>query len=329
MNVDLHSHFFPIEAFRESRSFQESAPTIVSENGRISVVTRGGARGNLAEGAYDVAARIKDLDEMGIDLQAISPSPVLLFYWDRPDSAAYFSRLQNEAIQKTVEAHPDRFVGFGTAPLQDIPEAIRVAEEAKRLGLKGLEIGTSVNGQTLDDPGLEPFYEAAERLGLLLFVHPIESADEGDPIGSQLTSVLGYPHQTTLMIERMILRGIFEKYRHLRLCLAHGGGLLPYNIARLDHAYSQRAPLRKSVPRPPSEYLRQMYFDSVVHSVSALQFLVRTVGADRVVIGTDYPMGMGDREPLPKIRSLTAITEDERARILGKNALAALGLKDE
>jgi len=324
MNVDLHSHFFPLDAFRKARRFEDHAPQFVVENGRISVVTRGGARGNLAEGAYDASARIKDLDKMGIDLQAISPSPVLLFYWDQSDSAAYFSRLQNEAIQKTVEAHPDRFVGFGTAPLQDVPEAIRVAEEAKSLGLKGLEIGTSVNGKPLDDPGLEPFYEAAERLGLLLFVHPIESADEGDPIGSQLTSVLGYPYQTTLMVERMILRGIFEKYRHLHLCLAHGGGLLPYNIARLDHAYSQRAPLRKNIPQFPSAYLRQMYFDSVVHSVAALEFLIRTVGADRVVIGTDYPMGMGDREPVPKVLSLTGITEDERAGILGKNALAAL-----
>lgn len=324
MKVDLHSHFFPIDAFRNSKKFPASAPKIVVENGRPSVATGAGARGNLAEGAYDARARVEDLDAMGIDLQAISPSPVLLFYRDPPDAAAYFSRLQNEAIQKTVEAYPDRFVGFGTAPLQDVSEAIRVTEEAKDLGLKGLEIGTSVNGKPLDHPGLEPFYEAAERLDMLLFVHPIESADEGDPIGSQLTSVLGFPHQTTLMIERMILSGIFEKYRHLRLCLAHGGGLLPYNIARLDHAYSQRAPMRKNISQPPSTYLRRMYFDSVVHSVATLEFLVRTVGADRVVIGTDYPMAMGDREPVAKILSLAGITEDERAGMLGRNALEAL-----
>ena len=131
VKVDIHSHFFPIDAFRNSKKFPDSAPRIVMENGRPSVATGAGARGNLAEGAYDAAARIKDLDAMGIDLQAISPSPVLLFYRDPPDAAAYFSRLQNEAIQKTVEMHPDRFVGFGTAPLQDVPEAIRVAEEAK------------------------------------------------------------------------------------------------------------------------------------------------------------------------------------------------------
>jgi aminocarboxymuconate-semialdehyde decarboxylase len=250
----------------------------------------------------------------------------MLFYWEEPAPAAYFSRLQNEAIQETVEAHPDRFVGFGTAPLQDVPEAIRIAEEARGLGLKGLEIGTSVNGKPLDDPELESLYEAAERLGLLLFVHPIESADDKDPIGGMLTSVLTYPYQTTLMIERMILRGIFEKYRHLRLCLAHGGGLLPYNIGRLDHAYRQRAALQKKIPQPPSSYLRQMYFDSVVHSTAALEFLVRTAGADRVVIGTDYPMAMGERNPVSKILSATDIAEDDRERILGKNAQEALGL---
>jgi aminocarboxymuconate-semialdehyde decarboxylase len=327
VNVDIHSHFFPIEAFRHPAKFEENAPKIVAEKGRYSVVTRGGGRGNLAEGAYDAAARIRDLDKMGIDLQVISPSPVLLFYWEPSDVAGYFSRLQNEAIQKTVDSHPDRFIGFGCAPLQDVREAIRIAEEAKRLGLKGLEIGTNVNGQPLDDPALEPFYEAAEHLGLVLFVHPIETTDQEDPIGAMLTSVLAYPHQTTLMIERMILRGIFEKYRHLRLCLAHGGGLLPYNIGRLDHAYSQRAALKANIPHPPSSYLRQMFFDSVVHSVPALQLLIQTVGADRVVIGTDYPMAMGDRDPVPKIRSLVGVTAEERDGILGGNALAALGLK--
>lgn len=327
MNIDLHSHFFPLEAFRSPAKHRDKAPQVVLEDSSCAVISGGGKRGNLIQGAYDAKARIRELDRMSIDLQAISPSPILLFYWDEPSAAAYFSRLQNEAIQEVVNAHPDRFVGFGSVPLQSVREAIAIAQEAKQLGLKGLEIGTGVEGKTLDDPGFEPFFEAAQRLDLLLFVHPIEGGAEGaDPLTGMLGNVLEFPYRTTLMIERMILKGTFEKYPTLRLCLSHGGGLLPYNIARLDHAYHQRSEFRKNISRKPSEYLQQLYFDSIVHSVDTLQYLVRTVGPERAVIGTDYPMAMGDFEAVAKVKALDSVSEEERALILGKNAQRALGL---
>lgn len=328
MNIDLHSHFFPIDAFRKAERYQENAPKVLLENGRLTLLSRGGKRGNLSAGAYDAEARIKDLDKMGIDIQAISPSPVLLYYWDQPDSAVYFSRLQNEAIQAVIKAHPDRFVGFGTVPLQSIPQAIAVAEEAKRIGLKGIEVGTMVGERHLDDAVFEPFYEPVQRLDLLLFIHPIEGgAEGGDPITGMLGNVLEFPYRTTVMIERMILKGTFERHPNLRMCLSHGGGLLPYNIWRLDHAYLQRSELRKNISRKPSEYLKQLYFDSIVHSVDTLQYLVQTVGSERVVIGTDYPMAMGDFEPVSKIRALNLASEEERALILGKNAMRILKLQ--
>lgn len=204
MNIDLHSHFFPLDAFRKAEKYRENAPKVTLENGRYAVLSGGGKRGNLLEGAYDAEARIKDLDSMSIDIQAISPSPILLFYWDEPASAAYFCRLQNQAIQEVVKAHPDRFVGLGTVPLQSLREAMAVAEEAKQLGLKGLEIGTSVEGKALDDSEFEPFFEAAQRLDLLLFVHPIEGGiDESkDPLMGMLGNVLEFPYRTTLMIDR-------------------------------------------------------------------------------------------------------------------------------
>ena len=327
MNIDLHSHFFPVEAFQKAGRYQESAPKITLKDGRCSITSGGGARGNLAQGAYDPEARIRELDKVGIDMQALSPSPILLYYWDGPDSAAYFSRLQNEAIQAVVKARPDRFVGFGTVPLQSVPEAIAIAEEAKQIGLKGLEIGTSVGARSLDAPEFEPFYEAVERLGLLLFVHPIEGSagEREDPRGALLSNVAAFPFHTTVMIERLILSGLFEKYSNLRLCLAHGGGFLPYNIWRLDHAYHLRNDLRQSLPRRPSEYLSHFYFDSLVHSGAALQFLIDVVGAGRVVIGTDYPMGMGDMEAVARIRALSGVSPREREQILRQNALRALG----
>ena len=326
MNVDLHSHFFPVEALDAAGRFQDKAPKIQLEKGKLTVTSGGGMRGNLGEGAYNGPARIKALDDMKIDLQAISPSPILLFYWEEAAPAAYFSRLQNEAIQRVVQRYPNRFVGFGSVPLQSIPEAIAIAEEAKNIGLKGLEIGTSVGDKPLDDPLFEPFYDAVQALDLLLFVHPVEDGlDMEDPLTGMLGNVVQFPFRTTLMIERMILKGLFETHPNLRLCLSHGGGLVAFNVSRLDHAHKLRPELRKNISQPPSTYLKKLYFDSIVHSTAALQYLTQVVGADRVVIGTDYPMAMGDFEPVGKVKQLN-LSAEERSQILGGNAAKALHL---
>ena len=326
MNIDLHSHFFPVDALRNPGKFRERAPKLVIEQGKLSVTSQIGMRAGLGAGAYDPVARIKALDEMRIDMQAISPSPILLFYWEEPAVAAHFSRKQNEAIHAVVENHPDRFVGFGSVPLQSIADSIAIAQEAKALGLKGLEIGNAVGERPLDDPLFESFFEAAQALDLLLFVHPLEGGvDADDPLSGILGNVLQFTFRTTLMVERMILKGMFEKYPNLRLCLSHGGGFIAFNIWRLDHSYNLRADLRKNLPRKPSDYLRNLYFDSIVHSVAALQYLVGIVGPDRVVIGTDYPMAMGDFQSVEKVGQLE-ISEESRKQILGGNAARALNL---
>jgi aminocarboxymuconate-semialdehyde decarboxylase len=326
MNIDLHSHFFPIEALQNPGKFENHAPKLVLESGKLSVTSQIGFRPGLGAGAYDPVARIKALDEMKIDMQAISPSPILLFYWEDAAVAAHFSRRQNEAIQAVVHKHPDRFVGFGSVPLQSVADSVAIAEEAKSMGLKGLEIGNAVGDKPLDDPSFGPFFEATQKLDLLLFVHPLEGGvDADDPLMPILGNVLQFTFRTTMMVERMILKGMFEKYPNLRLCLSHGGGLLAFNIWRLDHSYSLRADLKKVIAQKPSEYLKKLYFDSIVHSVTALQYLVQVVGAGRVVIGTDYPMAMGDFEPVAKIMQLD-ISDADRELVLGGNAKLALNL---
>jgi aminocarboxymuconate-semialdehyde decarboxylase len=326
MNIDLHSHFFPIDALQNPGKYADRAPKLVLENGKLSVTSQIGFRPGLGPGAYDPPARIKALDEMRIDLQAISPSPILLFYWEEPAVAAHFSRRQNEAIQAVVQKYPDRFVGFGSVPLQSVSESIAIAKEATAMGLRGLEIGNAVGDKPLDDPSFEPFFEAAQRLDLLLFVHPLEGGlDADDPLSPVLGNVLQFTFRTTMMVERMILKGMFEKYPNLRLCLSHGGGLLAFNIWRLEHSYGLRPELKKLVPQKPSAYLKSLYFDTIVHSVSALDYLVKVVGADRVVIGTDYPMAMGDFDPIGKIDALT-LPDVDRKRILGGNAQQVLKL---
>jgi aminocarboxymuconate-semialdehyde decarboxylase len=326
MNIDFHSHFFPVEALQNPGKYQSRAPKIVLDKGKLSVTSQIGSRPGLGPGAYNPSARIKALDQMSIDIQAISPSPILLFYWEEPAVAAHFSRKQNEAIQELVNKHPDRFVGFGSVPLQSIADSIEIAREAKSMGLKGLEIGNAVGDRPLDDASFEAFFDAAQELDMLLFVHPLEGGlDADDPLSPILGNVLQFTFRTTMMVERMILKGMFEKYPNLRLCLSHGGGLLAFNIWRLDHSYSLRPELKKIIPDKPSGYLKKLYFDTIVHSIAALQYLVAVVGADRVVIGTDYPMAMGDFDSVQKVMELD-LPAAERELILGDNAARALSI---
>jgi aminocarboxymuconate-semialdehyde decarboxylase len=326
MNIDLHSHFFPVEALQNPGKYESRAPKIVLDKGKLSVTSQIGFRPGLGPGAYDPSARIKALDEMSIDIQAISPSPILLFYWEEPAVAAHFSRKQNEAIQEIAKRHPDRFVGFGSVPLQSIADSIEIAREAKSMGLKGLEIGNAVGDTPLDHASFEAFFDAAQELDMLLFVHPLEGGlDADDPLSPILGNVLQFTFRTTMMIERMILKGMFEKYPSLRLCLSHGGGLLAFNVWRLDHSYSLRTELKKIIPEKPSGYLKKLYFDTIVHSIAALRYLVKVVGAGRVVIGTDYPMAMADFEAVQKVMQLD-LPAAERELILGDNAAQALNI---
>ena len=326
MNIDLHSHFFPVEALQNPGKYESRAPKIVLDKGKLSVTSQIGSRLGLGPGAYDPSARIKALDQMSIDIQAISPSPILLFYWEEPAVAAHFSRKQNEAIQEIATRHPDRFVGFGSVPLQSIADSIEIAREAKSMGLKGLEIGNAVGDRPLDDASFEAFFAAAQELDMLLFVHPLEGGlDADDALSPILGNVLQFTFRTTMMVERMILKGMFEKYPNLRLCLSHGGGLLAFNIWRLDHSYSLRPELKKIIPEKPSGYLKKLYFDTIVHSVVALQYLVKVVGADRIVIGTDYPMAMGDFDSVQKVMQLD-LPAAERELILGDNVARALSI---
>ena len=228
MNIDLHSHFFPVEALQNPGKYENRTPKLAFDKGKLSVTSQIGSRAGLRAGAYDPVARIKALDEMQIDRQAISPSPILLFYWEDAAVAAHFSRKQNEAIQDVVRKYPDRFVGFGSVPLQSVGDSIAIAEEAKSMGLKGLEIGNAVGDKPLDDPIFEPFFAAAQKLELLLFVHPLEGGlDADDPLAPVIGNVLLYrqgSHLTATYVETLAPR--------LARALANVG--LPAHFVELD-----------------------------------------------------------------------------------------------
>jgi len=229
-----------------------------------------------------------------------------------------------------VRQHPRRFVGLGTLPMQGPDLAVRELERCVRdLGLRGVQIGSHVNGTNLDHPSLFPVLEAAERLGAAVFVHPWDMLARERMEKYWLRWLVGMPAETALAICSVIFGGVLERLPRLRIAFAHGGGAFPGTIGRIEHGFNCRPDLcAVDNPRNPREYLGKFYLDSLVHDADALRQLLRLVGAERVALGTDYPFPLGEAEPGRLIESLGELSDAVRRRLLASTALEFLGLDE-
>lgn len=276
----------------------------------------------------DPAVRLADMDRMGIDVQALSVAPPQYYYWTDPALGRRLARMQNEHLAELVAGNPDRFVGLATVPMQDVSSAVAELEYAVReLGFRGAEINTNVAGLDLDDRRYRPFFAKAEELDVLVLLHPNGFTHGERLMKYYLTNVIGNPLDTTVALTRIIHGGVLEEHPGLKLCFVHGGGYLPFYSSRMDHAYVQRPEGRHHIPRPPSDYLRQIYVDCLVFDEVHLEFLIRKMGADHVVVGTDYPFDMGYYDPLGQIDKVPGLGGEERALIRGGTAAWLLKLR--
>jgi len=271
------------------------------------------------------ANRIADMDAMGVDIQVLSPSPTQYCYWADPDLSARLVTIQNECVIQFCREHPERFLGFGAVSLQH-PDlaADQVREVMAHSEMKGVQISTMAGGRELADPGLETFWTACEATRAVVFIHPLGTSlgPRFDPF--YLSNTAGHPIETTLALSKLILGGVLDRHPRLLICAAHGGGYLPMYFGRADHAWLVQEDAH-SCARQPSDYLRSLYFDSLVFASQQLRGLADSVGYSQIVLGTDYPFDMGSYEPL----ALTAeplFSAEEQAAILGGNARRLLGL---
>lgn len=275
----------------------------------------------------DLQLRLADMDRMGVDLQLISPSPPQYYYWADAELATSVVRLQNEHIAKVCETHVDRLAGLGNIALQHPELAVEQLDYAVReLGLKGVEVSTSVNGLELSDPQFERVWARAAELGCLVFIHPF-----GTSLGERvnryyLQNMIGQPLETTIALSSLIFSGVLDRHPNLRLLAAHGGGYLPYYIGRSNHGHSVR-PEAQQARQAPVEYLKKIWFDSLVYEPQILQQLIDTVGVGQVVVGTDYPFDMGHYDMHELLDAVPGLSGADRERILSGNALDLLGLK--
>jgi len=269
------------------------------------------------------------MNEQGIDMEALSINPT--WYKLERDLAAKVVQLQNEKLAELCAAHPDRFVAYASVALQFPELAAQQLEHAvKKLGLRGAAVGTSIPGKEFSDPYLHPFWKKAEELGVLIFIHPRSTPELNGRFKGNgwLANTIGNPLDTTIALSHLIFDGTLDRFPGLKICSAHGGGYLPSYAPRSDNALRVAPEMDTGVKlkKKPTEYLRDMYYDTLVFTDEALRHLAHEVGYDKLVIGTDHPIPW-QADSVNHILNATGFTDDQKRAMLSETAAKLLGIK--
>lgn len=344
VTIDIHGHLIPMRLMGHAGRF---GPEIYrAENGdetlrigNYTIVATGLTTGRMS----DPRDTLERMDEAGIDVLGVSIAPMLVLYWLERDLGVKWATEVNDALAEFCAADPDRLFFIPTLPLQDIEASVHEMDRARSIGGRGIYLGSEAVGRELADPYFWPVYEHAERTGTPLLIHPYPVGQDGDPgtdgeedaeldwsRGSLMTWMVGYLHQETLALSSMLLGGVFDAFPDLKVSVTHGGGSIPYQFGRLEQAQAQMGEGRTvnsvKARRPLRSYLRNLYFDSVVHDQRARRFLVDFAGADNVLIGSNFG-GWDGVNGAQYVRELGLDEESER-KILSTNAARLFGLED-
>ena len=322
--IDVHAHLYPQSAVRaEARGESWFGSTFEAVSpGAPPVVRTGGTRSAMGSPEHRLPPehRLAYMDRVGVDTQVISVLPPLYRYELPADVAA--AREINDEIAAMHARRPERFLGLATLPLQDPAAALRELDRAMAAGLSGIAVGTHVAGRDLDDAALRPVWRRAAELGCFVLCHPAHPRSAAALRRFHLSNVVGNPLESTMAYAALVLGGVFDEVPDLRVCFVHGGGYITAAIGRLGHAYAVRADVSGSA-EPPGEYLRRVYVDSLTHDPAGLRELVRRMGPDRVLLGSDYPADMGVPDPVAAVNA-AGLDDRERAAVLGGNAARLL-----
>lgn len=285
----------------------------------------------IEDNCWSPERRLEECDRDGVTVQVLSTVPVMFSYWADPRHGLELARLLNDHLAEVVAAHPRRFIGLGTVPLQDPDRASRELERCvSGLGLAGIQIGTHVGARNLDDPDLFPVFQTAERLGAAVFVHPWDMLAPERMQSYWLPWLVGMPTEAALAICAVIFGGVLERLPRLRIGFAHGGGAFPGLFGRIARGFEARPDLvAVRNPNPPERYLRQIYLDSLTHDAGMLRLLLERHGADRVALGSDYPFPLGEALPGSLIRAMADLDDFTIARLLHGTALEFLNRSAE
>jgi aminocarboxymuconate-semialdehyde decarboxylase len=332
LKIDIHSHILP-RNWPDLKDRYGYAGFIQIEHhqaGCARMLKDGALFREIKSNAWDPKIRIQECDASGVGVQVLSTVPVMFSYWAKPLDTLDLSRFLNDHIAGVVSAHPRRFVGLGTLPMQTPDLAVRELERCvQELQLAGIEIGSNINGHNLDDALLTPVFEAAEALNAAIFVHPWDMLGRERMKKFWLPWLVGMPAELSLAICSMIFGGVFERFPRLRVAFAHGGGAFPATFGRIQHGFAVRPDLCATEnPIEPGRYLGRFYVDSLVHDERALRYLIDLIGPEAIALGSDYPFPLGEPVPGGLIESMH-LSEAVTAQLLHGTALNWLNLSAE
>ena len=295
--IDTHTHFVP-QQIPAVPGRNPLWPSVEFRDKSAAVMVGGKVFRVIDSRSWDAARRLDDMALDDVNVQVVSPMPELLSHWFPPNDADALCRNVNEGIAGLCADHPNHFAGIGMVPMQDGSLAARRLEEIKSLGLRGIEIGTHINGVALGDTRLNEVYAAAEGAGLMVMIHPLHPLGL-DRMGGrpELAAVAAFPLETAFAAVSLMTHGVLERFPKLRMLLSHGGGALSWILPRLQHAYALGPPLKSLFANDPAEIAKSFYYDTVLYDRSALQYLADKVGTDRLVVGSDYPFTIKQDQP--------------------------------
>jgi aminocarboxymuconate-semialdehyde decarboxylase len=327
--IDVHAHFFPESFIRVVEEAGQAFGASVDRShptGPVLVV--GASRTAPLDARYwDLDLRLRAMNRQGVATQALSLTAPMV-YWADCAVGARLAATWNDAASAAHVAHPDRFVGCAMLPLQDAPRALAELERAARLpGIRGVYVGTNVGGRELSDPAFFPIFERAAALRLPVLLHPLRviGADRLAPY--YLNNFLGNPFDTAIAAAHLVFGGVLDRIPKLTVCLPHAGGALPYLHGRLRHGQGVRPETKGVAKRSFSTYLRRFTYDIISHDAAALRYLVDVVGADRVMLGTDFCFDMGVERPLSVIQAKgVGLGKKDQERVIRTNAARMLRL---
>ncbi|MPZ73108.1 MAG: amidohydrolase family protein [Nitriliruptorales bacterium] len=322
--TDLHAHIIVADSLRAMHdAHPEVGPELLEEEDGYYLRYPGRERlGPMPPQMFDVDARISEMDRQRVDVQILAVPPPQFHYHVPTEPGVDFARMQNDGMISTAQKHPDRFQVFATLPLQDIDASLAEIERvAANPVVRGVELGSNVNGANLDHGSLEPLWTELEDRDLPAWFHPDQRSIAGaDRIRSYyLQNFIGIPLESTIAIASLIFGGVPKRHPDLRFGFVHGGGFAPYQVGRFDHGWGCRPEPKANIDVPPSEYFHELYFDSLTHDALSLEMLGRRVGWDHVVLGSDYPFDMANTDPVTAVEVLGLPEEDLRA-VLEDNA---------
>jgi aminocarboxymuconate-semialdehyde decarboxylase len=327
--IDIHHHYVPQHLLDEAGRHGKTlgVELLPGKDGSVGFSFNGSPRHELQPGLMDVDQRFAAMEKGKIAMAALDPNTNSVGYYLKGEQGESWCRLYNQAVKELVKKHPKRFTAMAAVPMQEPARAAKVLEHAiMELKFSGAFIATNVNHRYYNSKDFDPFWAKAEEPDVLVVMHP-ETVAGTELMGSYgLRLVCGNPADTTLSLGFLIGSGVFDRFPRLKLCTFHGGGFFPYHLGRFDHEFSTGSGRRASqCSSPPSAYLKNLYFDTLVYDVDTLDYLKKKVGGDRLMLGTDYPYALGDFMGVEKIEALDC-SESEKDAILAGNAKRLLKL---